>query len=58
MSLTKSEFFDMPTADYRIHRFPPLAKPVEVDDSFALDDQWHDPQASCSKSCKRVFKRV
>ena len=56
MSLTKSEFFDGPATDYRIHRFPPLAKPVEVDDSFALDDQWQDPQAELQQKLQEGFQ--
>ncbi|RSD31887.1 flagellar assembly protein FliH [Vibrio pectenicida] len=56
MSLTESDFIELPVSGYRIHRFPPLAKPIEVDDSFELDENWQDPQADIQQKLQQGFE--
>ena len=36
----------LPPSGYRLHRFPPLAQPLTIEEDFAMENQgWQDTQA-------------
>lgn len=48
----------LPPSGYRLHRFPPLAQPVNVDDDLALDNQsWQDAQVDIQQQLEAGFQQ-
>lgn len=58
MSERRSSAMRLPPSGYRLHRFPPLAQPVNIEDDFALDEQgWQDTQADVQQQLEAGFQQ-
>ncbi|MDN3609473.1 flagellar assembly protein FliH [Vibrio ostreicida] len=55
MSLVKSDLLKMPSTGYRIHRFPPLAEPVD-ESELNLEDSWQDAQDELQLKLEQGFQ--
>ncbi|MEZ8143235.1 flagellar assembly protein FliH [Enterovibrio norvegicus FF-33] len=48
----------IPPSGYRVHRFPPLAKPVVmVEDEFGAEQNWNDVQADLQQKLEAGFQQ-
>ncbi len=58
MSERRASAMRLPPSGYRLHRFPPLAQPVNIEDDFALDEQgWQDTQADVQQQLEAGFQQ-
>ncbi|EMA7642146.1 flagellar assembly protein FliH [Vibrio parahaemolyticus] len=58
MAEQRSNIMRLPPSGYRLHRFPPLAQPVAVDEEFGLDNQgWQESQVDIQQQLEAGFQQ-
>lgn len=58
MAEKASSTMRLPPSSYRLHRFPPLAQPVTIDDDFTMENQsWQDTQADVQQQLEAGFQQ-
>ncbi|WP_165312873.1 flagellar assembly protein FliH [Vibrio ziniensis] len=55
--MKKEKIMRLPADSYRIHRFPPLAQPLIVNDEFALDEDRLGSQADVQRQLETGFQQ-
>jgi flagellar assembly protein FliH len=56
MALTKSTLLNVPPSGYRVHRFPPLAQPANIEGDFGLEESWNDSQVDIQQRLEEGFQ--
>ncbi|MGR5131033.1 flagellar assembly protein FliH [Vibrio alfacsensis] len=58
MAERRSTIMRLPPSGYRLHRFPPLAKPVTIEDEFVAESQsWQQTQVDVQQQLEAGFQQ-